>query len=97
MTEKVTVRELRQASNLLFDYLDKCVHHSIELDADYYWIITEKERYDPYNEPKDLGLGQLYDDWQKMQEIAEGSSEPIAYHLVWLSAILTYVGERIVK
>lgn len=97
MTGRVTVRELRQVSNLLFDHLEESGHHSVELDADYYWIISEKERYDPDNEPKDFGLGQLYDDWQKLQELAEGSAEPIAYDLVGLSAILTYIGQRIVK
>lgn len=97
MTGKVTVRELRQVSNLLFDYLEKCGHHSIELEKDYYWIISETERYDPYNEPRNVYLGQLYDDWHDLQDIINSESSPIAHHLVRLSSILSYIGERIVR
>ena len=97
MTEKITLDELRAVSNLLFDYLEKCGHHSIDLDKDYYWVISEKDRYDPYENPKDVSLGQLYDDWHDLRNVMSGKFPPIAHHLVRLSSILSYVGERIVK
>lgn len=44
---------------------------------------------------KNLSLGSLYDDWQRVEELAVGEAEPIARDLIQLAALLSYVGERL--
>jgi hypothetical protein len=70
---------------------------TVELPSDYYWDIPEGEKYNPYQKPSDLTLGQLTDDWSELNKVLEGSAEPISYHFVWLAAILRAIGEAIVR
>jgi hypothetical protein len=96
MTARVKLNELRQAIDRVFDHLAEHGYREIELDADYYWVIHRaSDKYDPYSEPKNLSLGSLYDDWQRVEELAVGEAEPIARDLIQLAALLSYVGERL--
>lgn len=94
---RVNISDLRRVSEKLFSHLEQNGHSSVEISADYYWIIPEERRYDPYNEPTDFSLGQLTDDWSRLQKIAEEENEPIGYALVWLASILQAIGEDIVS
>ena len=92
---KVSVSELRNMSERLFDHLESGGNSQLEIPQDYYWYVPTKERYQPYVEPKGLTLGQLSDDWAELQKIIRGESEPIDYALVWLSTILRVIGEKV--
>jgi hypothetical protein len=93
---KIPISELRRINLQLLDHLENCGHSLIEVDVDFYWTIKKEELYDPYKKPEALGLGQLYDEYEFLKNIIEGKSEPTAYALVWLSAVLRYIGEKIV-
>jgi hypothetical protein len=92
--EVVKVEELRRSATLLFDYLEKSGYTSFPLEKDFYWLINEKQRYDPVNDPTDIGLGQLYDDLDFLRGMLR-EDRPIAYGLVYLSSLLTYIGETV--
>jgi hypothetical protein len=94
---RVTLPELRAITQRLFDHLEAQGTKVVELPADYYWDISKAGRYDPYQRPSELNLGQLTDDWRELTMILEGDKEPIAYALVWLAAILRAVGEEVVS
>lgn len=93
---QVSVSELRAVSEQLFLHLERSGYSSVELDADYYWNIPKKLRYNPYEEPKELDLGQLTDDWDNLCKILEGTNDPIGYACVWLSTVLRAVGETVI-
>lgn len=94
---QIAISELRLISNQLFDHLEKNGHMLIELDADYYWVISKEDLYDPYKEPKRIYLGQLSDDFDLLKKIlSRNELEPTAYALIWLSSILRYIGEKVV-
>jgi|SRR5215213_1063597 len=90
--ETISVADLRQISNLLFDYLENTDTQSFGLEKDFYWQVPEREKYDPYRQPADLLLGQLFDDWESLQKLRSGT-EPIMHHFAVLGAILTYLGD----
>lgn len=94
---KVSVAELREAANLLFDHLERSGHAEIEVDADYYWSVPTEQLYSSYTEPTGLTLGQLSDDQRELTRIRIGAQPPLAYALVWLSSLLRFVGARIVS
>jgi hypothetical protein len=50
-----------------------------------------------YEEPSELTVGQLSEDWKELQQISSGQKLPIAYALVWLSSVLRFVGSKIVS
>ncbi len=92
----VPVSELRRACEFLLNHLEQSGPASVELTSDLYWNVPQDQRYQPYEEPKSLDLGQLSDDWAEVQAIVRGEKEPLGYALVWLSSILRAVGEETV-
>lgn len=96
MIMKIQISELRRINTQLLDHLENCGHNEIEIDVDFYWTIKKEELYDPYKKPEALGLGQLYDEYGFLRNIIDGNSEATAYAFVWLSALLRYIGEKIV-
>jgi hypothetical protein len=90
----IKIETLEQAFQIILKYLKESGAKSIEVDRDFYWEISEDERYDPYKNPQDFSLGQISSDLEHIQKIANGSEEPIAYSLVWLASILRYLGEK---
>jgi hypothetical protein len=91
---RVSTRELKKATRQLLGHLEKLKQKEFEIDQDFYWEISESEIYDVYTEPKDLMIGQLSHDWERIQRILDGTDEPVGQGLVWLSAILRFVGEK---
>ncbi|MFY0583638.1 hypothetical protein ACN28S_63430 [Cystobacter fuscus] len=96
---KIQLSELRQATHVLFDHLERTGRTEIEVTEDFYWSIPEKLLYSVYSPPpeSELTMGQLSDDWNELTEIASGKSPPLAYALVWLSSILRFIGTKLVS
>lgn len=94
---QISVAELREVCEVLLRHLESSGVNTIDIEKDYYWNVPVDQRYTPYEEPSSLDLGQLTDNWSELQRLRSGESEPIAYGLVWLSAILRVVGEEVVR
>lgn len=93
-TASVSIDFLRGIANRLFDYLESSGSRSVQLEKDFYWAVSERDRYNPYQEPTGLLLGQLYDDLETLKKLEAGELEPIRYHFTLLAAILTYIGDN---
>lgn len=93
---KVRVSELRRATNLLFDHLEASGQDEITVESGYYWNIPTEALYAVYEEPSDFTMGQLSDDLNEVRHLLTGTKPPIAHALVWVSALLRYVGEKVV-
>ena len=93
---QINVSDLRIAAEKLLAHVEEAHGASIEIDADFYWNIPEEERLDPYKQPSELEVGQLVDDWDKIQKFARGQEDPVSYGLVWLSALLRTIGDKLV-
>ncbi|MGB8665085.1 MAG: hypothetical protein WCD24_10050 [Serratia inhibens] len=66
---------------------------SVPLDADFYWNVPSETIYDPYNEPSQLDIGQLEDDYEMLLN-AESKGKLVGYNLKNLSSILRYIAEK---
>lgn len=91
----VTVRELREASEVMFLWLERNVGDQIALDVDLFWWIDPKQMYNPYRAPDDLALGSVADSIQYLQEIVE-AEQPIPDGLAWLSQVIHAVRDSVV-
>ncbi|WP_104398553.1 hypothetical protein [Vibrio penaeicida] len=89
----VDVKTLEKAMLAIFDHLKAQGVYSLDIDSDFYWDIVKEQRYDPYQEPSDINLGQLSDNWNEIQKIASGEKEPIGYALIWIASLYQYIGE----
>lgn len=91
---KIDISTLKKASEKFFDHLEDRNIESVDLNDDFYWSIDSDEKYNPYKKPEDITLGQLYDDWEEIQKIASGTSDPNIYSIVWYASLLKYIGEK---
>lgn len=90
------MKELRETSQLLLDHLEKLGATEIEIDADYYWHVPRSQLYDPTIQIVEPDLGQLTEDWARLEAIRRGDMPPVGPGLEWLSAIFRAVGEHVI-
>lgn len=84
----IRIDELRQASNLLFDELEKKYGEHIDVDNDYYWQIPKEKRYNPNETPLVDGLGQTSWDIEDLQKLVKDKDVILFYHLEKLGEVL---------
>jgi hypothetical protein len=84
---KVNIDEIQKIISLLLSKLKESKGNEIEISNDYYWDISQDELYSPYEEPKNVTLGQLSDDLEEVQRLIK-SDDAIMYDLKRLSNIL---------
>ena len=92
---EIALSELKAVYLKELDHLEKLGYEQVNIPVEYYWNIPQEARYDPYQEPKQLTLGQLSDDLEGLKQVLEGKRDPVAYDLVWLSTILRVIGEQV--
>jgi len=78
---------------MLCDHLESTRRASIEIKVDYYWVIDQEDKYMLDSEPGSLGMGQISDDWQEVQDLISGKTEPSTHVLIHLAAIMCLIGE----
>lgn len=91
---RVKTTELRRIADRLFTYLEETGRGEVHVVEDYYWEFSSEQLYDPSSEPKDLTIGQLSHDWERLTTILDKEDPPIGYALVWLASILRNIGEK---
>jgi hypothetical protein len=92
--KSINLRELQQATNRLFDHIIKTRGvESIELRQNFYWSTPTEQFYDVKNDPKQLDVGSLYDDWEFVQSLTRDETEPVAFQLTEVAPLLRYIGE----
>jgi hypothetical protein len=92
MTE-ISTSELRKAANLLINHLEDMGIYNVKINEDFYWEVPKESRYDQYNQPVQLSIGQLSDDLNEINRLVSGNSPIVSYALVWLANVLRRVGE----
>ena len=90
---RISGADLRRVTELLLEHLDELGQEEFEIDKDFYWEVPSSGRYDHYDQPSELSVGQLSEDWAELEAMLSGVKEPIGYGLVWLGSILRAVGE----
>lgn len=84
--------ELHNALDILLQHFEKEGQNCFQIDGDFYWNVPADELYDRYDQPVHLDVGQLSEDWARIEQIVRGEHEPVANGFVWLAAILRAVG-----
>lgn len=92
MTE-ITVSDLRRITDKLFDHLDENGITKVKITEDFYWDVPAENRYDQYEKPTLLSIGQLSDDINELNNMVMGRSTVVSYGFVWLASVLRRVGE----
>ncbi len=93
METTISPNELVRALSLILREAGFADDEQIPIDKDFYWEVLWEQRYDSYEEPRKLSLGQLSDDLKEIRGILAGQRDAIPYCLVWLSSLLRVIGE----
>lgn len=94
---RILASDLREAFNRILTHLEATGRREFDITEEFYWSIPPESRYDTYERPSELTVGQLSEDWDWIEKINRGESEPLGYALVWLARILTVVGQKAVE
>ncbi len=84
---KVNIDDLLGFTSGFLLKLKEAKGNDIELQSDYYWDIDSDELYNPYNEPKNISLGQLSDDLKEIMRL-KNRDDGIFYDLQRISNII---------
>jgi len=85
---KVNIDNLQKIITLLLSKLKEQKGNEIELENDFYWDISSDELYKPYDDPKNISLGQLSDDLAEIDRLSKSRDEAIPYDLKRIAEIL---------
>ena len=89
----IELNVLKDTINTIFDEMKADGIESIKLDFDFYWNVPAESLYDIYNDPQQLDIGQLEDDYRTLCEAKE-KDILVRYNLKNISAILRYLAEK---
>ncbi|NQX38117.1 hypothetical protein SAMN05421820_101124 [Pedobacter steynii] len=84
---KIKLEDIEQMISVLLLRYKEANGNEIEIENDFYWDFASNEIYNPMEEPKDLSLGQLTDDWDTLRH-SFLSDNLIPYDLQRISNIL---------
>lgn len=90
----IQFKDLEKVTKKLLKHLMNRKVKGVDLKYDYYWVIDPEEKYKHSVDSSKFALGQLTGDWDILMGVLSGERDPIIYDLVWLGAILTYIGEN---
>lgn len=90
---QVDLSLLEKAVSTIFSEMKRRGIDSVPLDADFYWNVPSESIYDPYNEPNQLDIGQLEDDYETLR-LAQETDKLMGYNLKNVSAIIRYLSEK---
>jgi hypothetical protein len=88
----IQLNDLRLVTDKLFQHIDELGIESLVINDEYYWSIPREDLYQPYQEPKQLTLGQLSFDWQDLEKVLNNEIDPVGSNLVNLAVILRAIG-----
>lgn len=97
MENKIEIKkkDLKNILLVLISKLEILDDSSFSLDKDLYWNIKDEELYNMYEEPKEITIGSLKDDWNFLQKILNEEREVIGYDFNKVSNILKIIGDKI--
>jgi len=90
----INIDDLQKSILLLLRKTKDSQGNNVVIDVDYYWDIDAANLYNPYEAPKDIGLGQLSFDIEQINKIS-ASGTVVPYDLKRAGGILAALGNSL--
>ncbi|MGC5743710.1 hypothetical protein [Chryseobacterium sp. NFX27] len=90
---EIQKEDLKKILFMLIDQLDNFPTDKFSLEKDLYWSIPDDKLYNAYQEPQDLTMGSLVEDWEFLQKILRKEREVLGYDFYKVSGILKSIGQ----
>lgn len=83
----ISVDQIRQTLLALLDHLKSTYGNTIELESDYFWSIPDNAKYDVYNKPTELTIGQVSEVCEHLDKLAQPGQDAATYQLRWFAQL----------
>jgi hypothetical protein len=90
----ISKADLVQILKHLVNDIESSGNEQFTLQYDYYWSIPTDSLYQVQNDPQDLTIGNLHDEWNWLMEVAKGKRPLGTVELKWISALLRYMTDK---
>ena len=94
---RIQMKEVVRLTEMLSEHLAAVGLAEVEVEEDFYCEVPAEARYGTCDEPLELVVGQLSEDWEKLQKILDQEDPPLGDALVWLSSMMRIIGEKTVR
>lgn len=94
---RVRVADLRRAAERLLDHLQEVEGDVVEVPDRMFWTVPADARYDVYEQPRELTIGQLGESLAHVVALAGDDEDALSYGLVWLADVARALGEQTVR
>jgi hypothetical protein len=87
----ISIPLLRDALNILLDRFTAMGIDSVPLNHQFYWKILDDEKYVMDAAPRQPGVGDLFDDLDFTEKVADAGDDAVAYSLADVVPLLAYL------
>lgn len=94
MTIRITVDELKQIFELLFQRIKDDKIEFVDVETDFYWLVTSDE-WSNFDSSLKVAVGSLMDDWDSLQEILQNKRIGTYLDYERFASILRVISETI--
>ena len=96
-TNTISVDQIRQTLLAVLDHVKTTYGDTIELDSDYFWSIPDNAKYDVYNKPTELTIGQVSEVYEHLVKLAQPGQDVATFQLRWFAQMFEAIAhEKIV-
>ena len=104
-SKEIELSELKRAIDMIFNHIQNDLKTTkIRLDHDYYASLDVKEKFEvmsvkddrKFLKNFDIGLGQLYDDWDFLESMMQDNSA-VTFMFEHVAPLLRYIAYKTVK
>lgn len=90
---EIDVSKLKEVVNLLLDHIIEMGVDKVSLEEQFYWKVSDSEKYEMTSKPANLVVGDLFDDLEFVENVLRDRGHVVSYTLTEVAPILAYLGE----
>jgi hypothetical protein len=95
---ELTIQDMRKLADILITHAEKLRVKKMPLDYDYYIKVPLKKTSNFIDNPQEnYVIGSLYDDVEDLKKVLSGEYEPTTVDIEKFGAIMTALGQQIIK
>ncbi|PWN63548.1 hypothetical protein C1631_021440 [Chryseobacterium phosphatilyticum] len=87
-TIEIQKEDIKKLLLTLIQKLEVSEISKFSFDKDLYWNISTEELFNIYEEPKELTIGSLKEDWEFLQKVINNDRDVLNFDFYKISAIL---------
>lgn len=96
MTDRIeiSVAQIRDTLVALLDHIRDNYGDTIEFESDYFWSIPDAAKFDVYNKPEELTIGQVSEVCDHLAKLGTSPENLATYQLHWFAQLFDVIAHE---